>query len=411
MLSMPQKEKNVTVAFIQPAYAKYRSPLFERFSAHYSTTFFFMEGSPAHIWDKHSQKFQSDFQLLRKQSVLDTAHPTKLQSLFSRFNLLRKCLNLLLQLMTNNYQVIVSSISLSPQTLISLLVSKVRKRRCVLWIEDWSINIPRSRRAKLRFYPMIALKMCVLRNVDTIVVEGTPQKRHLQKLNIPAEKVFFSNHCSLDYSRIDSQNLKQRLNIKRRLVVLYLGRIIKRKGLDVLIEAFSAIEKERKDIFLLICGDGDFRPFCEHLAKQLKIRHIRFLGTIPEKEIASYYRTADVFVLPSCIRPDQKIKGEGWGLVINEALSMGIPVITTNVVGAAVDLVRNSFNGYIVKNGNVEDLCLALRRILENDNLRKTMGRNSRRIFEEFNDFDKMFDGFRQAIEYANEHGGISAYR
>ncbi len=408
MLSIPHKEKNITVAFIQPAYAKYRRSLFERFSAHYSTTFFFMEESQPHIWDNHSQEFRSAFQLPRKKSVSEAVHPTKLQWLFSRFNLLRKYSNLLLHLMTNNYQVIVSSIPLSPQTLISLLASKVRRRKCVLWVEDWSIRVPISLKAKLRFYPMFALKMCILRSVDAIVVEGTAQKRHLQKLNIPDEKVFFSNHCSLDYSRIDSQNLKQRLNIKSGLVVLYLGQIVKRKGLDVLIEAFSAIEREIDDVFLVICGDGDFRPFCEHVAKQLKIRHVRFLGTIPEKEIASYYRTADVFVLPSCIRPDQKIKVEGWGLVVNEALSMGLPVITTNVVGAAVDLVRNGFNGYVVKNGNVDDLCLALRRILENENLRKTMGENSRRIFEEFNDFDKMFDGFRRAIEYANEHGEIS---
>jgi glycosyltransferase involved in cell wall biosynthesis len=272
--------------------------------------------------------------------------------------------------------------------------------------------MPKSLNDKLRFYPLLALKMCVLRNVDAIVVEGTAQKRHLEALNVPSEKVFFSNHCSLDYSLVESQNLKQKLNIKKELVVLYLGQIIRRKGLDVLIEAFSAIEREKDNAFLLICGDGDFRPFCEQLAKQLKIRHFCFLGTIPERDIASYYRTSDLFVLPSCVRSDQKVKGEGWGLVINEALSMGLPVIATNVVGATPDLVRNGFNGYTVKNGNVEDLCLALRKILGNENLRKIMGENSRRIFEEFNDFDKMFNGFRQAIEYAFEHDDIStAYR
>jgi glycosyltransferase involved in cell wall biosynthesis len=245
------------------------------------------------------------------------------------------------------------------------------------------------------------LKICVFRNVDAIVVEGAPQKKYLKNFNVPDEKVFFSNHCSLDYSRVESKNLKQKLKIGKGLVILYLGRIIERKGLDVLLKAFSVIERERNDVFLVICGDGDFRPFCEDLVAQLKIRHVFFLGTVPEEEIASYYRTADIFVLPSCIKPRQKIKVEGWGLVINEAISMGIPVVTTNVVGAASDLVKSGVNGYVVKNGNVNELCLALRKILEDEKLRKTMGKNSRRIFEAFNDFDKMFEGFRQAIEYA----------
>jgi glycosyltransferase involved in cell wall biosynthesis len=82
-------------------------------------------------------------------------------------------------------------------------------------------------------------------------------------------------------------------------------------------------------------------------------------------------------------------------------MSMGKPVITTDAVGAAEDLVRNGVNGYVVKNGEIEELYLALRKMVEDPRLRKTMGENSRIIFEEFNDFGKMFRGFKKAIEYS----------
>lgn len=68
---------------------------------------------------------------------------------------------------------------------------------------------------------------------------------------------------------------------------------------------------------------------------------------------------------------------------------------------AAEDLVRNGINGYVIKNGKIEELYLALRKMLEDPRLRKTMGENSRIIFEEFNDFGKMFKGFKKAIEYS----------
>jgi glycosyltransferase involved in cell wall biosynthesis len=412
MLGTLGKRKNIRVAFIQPAYAKYRRPFFEKFSNYYDTTFFFIERSPPHLWDNHSQKFPSPLQLDGKKPVSHMVHPARERLSFRRLYLAKKYLDLLLLLIINNYEVIVTSISYSPQTFISLLVSKIRKRKCVLWIEEWSIIQPEPLISRLRFYLLIMLKFCVLRNVDAIVVEGTPQKKHLKNFNVPDEKIFFSNHCSLDYSRFESKNLKQKLNIGKGLVILYLGRIIERKGLDVLIKAFSVIERERNDVFLVICGDGDFRSFCEDLVGQLRIKNVFFLGTVPEEEIASYFRTADIFVLPSCSKPHQKIKVEGWGLVINEALSMGTPVVTTNVVGAARDLVKNGVNGYIVKNGDVNELYLALRMILEDEKLRKTMGSNSRRIFESFNDFDKMFEGFRRAIDYViDPHKRVSKFK
>ena len=157
------------------------------------------------------------------------------------------------------------------------------------------------------------------------------------------------------------------------------------------------------DAFLLIGGDGDFKRECEQLSEELKIKNMLFLGEISQNEVGVYYKTCDVFVLPSVFlrNPTGTYSYEAWGLVINEAMSFGLPIITTNAVGAAFDLVKDGYNGFIVKNNNAEDLYKALIKILSNHDMAKKMGERSRGIFEEFNDYDKMFNGIDDALKYA----------
>ena len=105
------------------------------------------------------------------------------------------------------------------------------------------------------------------------------------------------------------------------------------------------------DIFLLIVGDGPFINECKDLAKKIDIKNIHFMGYVDAK--AYCYKACDVFVLPSILLDDHQY--EAWGLVINEAMAFGKPIITTDAVGAAEDLVKDGYNGYIVKNKSVEE--------------------------------------------------------
>jgi glycosyltransferase involved in cell wall biosynthesis len=390
MATTTSDKKKIKVLFIQPTYAKYRRPLFERFLDNYNTTLFFVGIPPEIIQDRYFISYSGFDKTRSKHDPQDTGFR-------SAFYLLHQYLRLIVLLISNSYDVILTSISLSPQTMISLVVSKIKGKKCVLWIEEWLQSKSKFFVSAIPFLDVnYFLKKQVFRNVDGVVVEGTAQWNYAKSFGVPNDKLFFSNHCGLDYSLVGHTNLRQKLNIGNNLVILNVGQIEKRKGLDILIKAFSRIELERKDTYLVLCGDGSFRPFCESFAKKLKLEHVFFLGNVQEDELASYYRLADVFVLPSCVRPF----GEGWGLVINEAMSVGLPIITTDAVGAAEDLV-NGDNGYVVKNGDVTELYLALRRILNDELLRKTMGKNSQKLFKEFNDFDKMFEGFKRAIEHS----------
>ncbi|MGD1156361.1 MAG: glycosyltransferase [Terriglobia bacterium] len=140
-------------------------------------------------------------------------------------------------------------------------------------------------------------------------------------------------------------------------LVLYVGRLVRHKRVDVLIEAMRRLGQARKDIALLIVGDG-----IEHrqLAQQAKgLKNVYFLGFKDRPDLPQYYGVADVFVIPS--------ETEAWGMVIVEALACGLRVIATRMVGAAWDLVQDGKNGCVVPENDAAALALAIDRACQSD--------------------------------------------
>src|SRR5262249_13369982 len=103
---------------------------------------------------------------------------------------------------------------------------------------------------------------------------------------------------------------------------------------------------------------------------------IKFVGFRNQREMPSYYSVCDVFVLPSA--------HESWGLVVNEVMNAGKPVIVSDQVGAAVDLIRDGKNGYIVPVGDSRTLREAIRHLTEEPALAQLMGEESRRVIDRF---------------------------
>ena len=163
--------------------------------------------------------------------------------------------------------------------------------------------------------------------------------------------------------------------------------------MDILIKAFYLLRKKRHDVSLLIAGDGPAKEYCFNLAKSLKVLDVKFIGSITPNRTKTIYNKADVFVLPS-----YELNGyfEEWGLVVNEAMSMKLPVIATTAVGASFDMIINGYNGFVVKEKSIDELYQAMKNILNFD-LAK-MGNNSRKIFEEKNNYTEMANGFSNAI-------------
>ena len=216
------------------------------------------------------------------------------------------------------------------------------------------------------------------------MVYGEHVKQYLICEGVRADRVFVAAHAvdnsfySKTISSSETEQLRGSLNIGGgKKVILYLGRLEESKGVSYLIDAFKDLEHH--NTILLIAGEGSLRPALEEQAKNLGItKNVRFVGYAPIKSAPLYYSLAWVYVLPSITVPTGK---EPWGLVVNEAFNQGIPVIATNVVGAAAGgLVQNEVNGFVIPEKDSKALAIRLRDLIEDANLRLELSRNAKRI-------------------------------
>jgi len=152
----------------------------------------------------------------------------------------------------------------------------------------------------------------------------------------------------------EKQICKKRLGMEEEKAVLGVGQFIYRKGWDVLLRAAAKFP----EYGVYIVGGSVPQEYSD-LREKLHLGNVHFRGFKSGKEIAEYYRAADVFVLPT--------REDIWGLVINEAMGYGLPVITTDRCLAGLALVANGKNGYIVSAGKAGPLAESVRLILGNE--------------------------------------------
>jgi glycosyltransferase involved in cell wall biosynthesis len=155
-------------------------------------------------------------------------------------------------------------------------------------------------------------------------------------------------------------------------VVLFAGKLIDKKQPLRLIEAFASV-RSMKHCWLLLAGDGPLRGACEALVKRLDVPNVVFAGFLNQSEMPRAYAASDVFVLPSKLH-------ETWGLVVNEAMNFGLPVVVSDKVGCGRDLVRTGENGVIVAHDSTPQLASALVSLVRDGELRRSYGARSREI-------------------------------
>lgn len=164
----------------------------------------------------------------------------------------------------------------------------------------------------------------------------------------------------------ERKSKKKELGIPYKKIILSVGRVIPVKGFDIIIHAFSGIQES--DIGLYIIG-GLATQNLQSLINELKVSNIHFVDNLCFQELLKYYNAADLFVLAT--------RGDTWGLVINEAMAFGLPVVTTDMCVAANALVDNGINGFIVPVDDIEKFQCKIQYLLSNDNIRCDYGRNS----------------------------------
>lgn len=158
-----------------------------------------------------------------------------------------------------------------------------------------------------------------------------------------------------------------------RKVFLYVGSLCKRKGIDILIKAFRKCQD--KNWCLVLCGTSYKNDKYKNLVRKYGMNDdVLFLGAYPLRYIDGVYNASEVFVLPS--------RFDGWGAVLNEAASIGLPIISTDMTGAAWHLVDHGISGFRVKAGRVDDLADAMNEYIKTPSLAILHGENTKLIYE-----------------------------
>jgi glycosyltransferase involved in cell wall biosynthesis len=179
-----------------------------------------------------------------------------------------------------------------------------------------------------------------------------------------------------------TKKLRKKLGIKdKETVILTVGRLVYKKGFDILIKSIPLVIKDHSDVKVIIVGEGDLKDDLINLACSLGVReYVLFVGNVMRDEISDYYNMADIFAMPSVMRPV-----DGLNVCVVEAMSCGKPIIGSNVGGNPL-VVQNGKNGFLFNEKNSTQLASCIVKLVTSPFLRKKFGERSREmILKEFN--------------------------
>jgi len=181
-------------------------------------------------------------------------------------------------------------------------------------------------------------------------------------------------------------------------VLLTVGRLVPRKGIDTTLEAISELSCEFPDLLYRIVGSGPDGPRLGRLVEKLHLAsRVEFLGRVPSDALPEVYRNAHIFVMPAREEP-ARASLEGFGIVYLEASASGLPVIAGRSGGTG-EAVRDCETGLLVEPDNPQELAVAIRTLLNDPRLRQRMGQAGRRWVEEEMNWDRAAKEMEAALE------------
>jgi phosphatidylinositol alpha-1,6-mannosyltransferase len=176
---------------------------------------------------------------------------------------------------------------------------------------------------------------------------------------------------------LGENQLRAELNLEGKKVIVSVGRLVKRKGQDRLIEALPSIREAIPNAHLLFVGQGSYEKYLKNLVRKKGVSEaVTFVGRVRFEVLPKYFRVGDLFAMPSRSR-FAGLEVEGLGIVYLEASSCGIPVVA-GASGGAPDAVIEGKTGYVVDGRNVEEISQVIINLLSHEELRAEMGSNGR---------------------------------
>ncbi len=357
------------VALVSNLCPHYRRPLFEALAARVELEcFFFAEAEP--YWNPLLPAHTGgSFQQARLRRVTVLGEPL-LPGIAARLTPAR-------------YDAVV--VGLAGRLMVPFVFALARARGLplVLWTGTWwHPQTPFHRITR----PVVH---AVYRRAGAIVVYGDHVRRALTRVRGVDDAKIFTAAQAVDGARFD---VEAQPAASHELV--FVGQLQPWKGVRELVSAFAGLE--RPSLHLSLVGNGPLEQELRDLAR--RDPRILFVGHVPQEGLPDILRRARCLVLPSTTTAAHR---EAWGLVVNEAMHAGLPVVASDAVGAAAHgLVADGQTGLVVPEGDVGALRLALARIADDDELVARMGRAARERVAGYT-FASMVDAFVAAIEHA----------
>ncbi len=233
-------------------------------------------------------------------------------------------------------------------------------------------------------YRFMGMRYKILSLMDQFLCISKAIAKSYETFGLPMDKLTYIPQ-GVDVERFHPVKVEMKIQLREKLglpvqskLVVFVGAVVKRKGLDHLVDAWSKVQKHHPEAVLVLVGQYEFseidvnqKPlelFVEQLRQTIRTNQSTVVFTGRQDQVEEYLQCADIFVLPS--------RKEGFGNVILEAMACGLPAIVTYMDGVATETVTPGRNGFIVN--NVNELADTLTTVLSDKELADKMGENGR---------------------------------
>lgn len=276
-------------------------------------------------------------------------------------------------LKTNKYDIVLFDGYGLITNLLGIAYLKLRKR-------DYFLNVDGGFSKSKESIIIKLIKKSVIKNAYILCSSKNTQE-YVESYGAKTEKCFvhpftslMKNDISTSLLNVETKSkLQQELGMIEPHIIISVGQFIHRKGIDILINATKYLSG---NIGVYIIGG---KPTVEYLdlKNKLNLSNLHFVDFLNKDELQQYYQASDLFVLPT--------REDIWGLVINEAMAVGLPVITTEKCLAGLELVEDYQNGFIIPIENEKELANKIQIIMDNPQVRKQMSENSLKKIKRYN--------------------------
>lgn len=279
--------------------------------------------------------------------------------------------------------------------LLTIFGAKILRKRVCLRADN-PLNQELKKSKITLFVKKIVLKQLLFPFIDHFLYVGSESRKFFEYYGAKSSKLIFTPHTVANEKFIAIKSkIWNDVSLKREMglpidknIILFTGKYIEKKRPMDLIKAFHLL-KDRNTLLIMV-GEGKLRPEMESYIASKKIKNVILTGFINQSEIVKYYSIADLFVMCSGI-------GETWGLSVNEAMCFSLPVLVSETTGCSTDLVENGINGFTFKEGDITTLATAIKKLLENEDLRKQCGAASLKIIHNYSN-DHIVSNLKEAF-------------